>query len=330
MRKLLLSFFRRKENAGSGFHINPKLVTFLVCVCLASFFWFVITFNKEYTSTIIFPVEYNNMPKGKVLLNHLPKNIEVDINTSGFVILYYKFKKVIKPIKVDLKEAKAFKGQLGYYIAINNKLEKLGRQFENKIRFLKVNPDTLYISYSKRASKVVPIKLVSDLTYNKEYSLNDSIQLIPNKVTISGPEERINKIKFAETELLKLEDIDKTTTVDLKLKWAADTSIIKVASTDVKAKISVSKYTEGTLDIPLNIDNLPKGYVLKTFPDKITVRYTVPFDDYEKIDEHAFRLRVDYAKKNSNKKLKVEVMKKPANMRSFKIQPEKVEYIIRK
>jgi YbbR domain-containing protein len=302
----------------------------LICVFLSMFFWFITTFSKDYNSTITFPVTYLNVPKTKVIVNHLPENIDVDISASGFTILYYKLRRVMQPIRVDLHELRAFKDNPGYFIAVNTKLEKISRQFGNKLKILKIVPDTLFVNYSKRISKTVPVKLNADITYNKEYQLKDSIRLVPSKVFISGPEEQVNKIKYAETELVKLEDVDSEEKKDVKLLLANDTSLIDLSNTIVELTVPVTKFTEANLEIPVQVDNLPKGYSLKIFPDKVALKFTIPFDELDKMDASSFRIRVDYSKKTNSKKLKVEVVKKPSNIKSLKVNPEKVEFIVRK
>jgi len=329
---LATNFFKafRKKSGDGNVKPNKKLITFLVCIILSLFFWFIVTFSRDYTSTITFPVSYLNFPKNKVIVNHLPSSIDVDINASGFTIIYYKLRNEMQPVKIDLKDVRAFKDQSGYFIAVNSRLDRIGRQFGSRLKMIKVSPDTLFINYSRRINKTVPVKLNAEITFNKEYQLKDSIKLIPAKVMLSGPEEQVQKIKYAETEFVKLEDVDNTVKKELKLTLVNDTSTIEVSNAVVQLIVPVTKFTEASLEIPVQADNLPKGYTLKTFPDKVTLKFTAPFEEFEKMDASSFRVRVDYSKKTNSKKLKVEVVKKPSNVKSFKIIPEKVEFIVHK
>jgi hypothetical protein len=309
---------------------NKKLITFLVFLGVSVFFWFITTFSKDYTSTIVFPLSYLNAPRARVIVNRLPATIDVDINASGFTILYYKLLERSQPIKIDLRELKTTRDQWSCYLAVNTRLEKIARQFGNKMRILRVSPDTVFVDYSKRVSKVVPVKLKGLLTYNKDFQLKDSIELIPSKVTISGPEEQVNRIKQAETQPVNLEDISHNLKEDVKMALVNDTSLIEVSNPMVQVLISVTKYTEQTLELPVQADNLPKGYSLKTFPDKIALKFTAPLEELSKMDASSFRVRVDYARRTGSKKLKVELVKKPAHVKSLMMNPEKVEFIVRK
>ena len=328
LKQLVLNLFRRKRDNGS-YRLNGKFVTFLICLFLSVFFWFITIFSKEYTTSVNFPVVYLNVPKTKVMMNRLPSTIDVDVTAGGFTILYYKLTNGI-PIRIDVKEAKPFPGNEQYYIAVGSKIEKMGRQFGNNIRFIRVSPDTLFIDYRKRVIKSVPVKLNLDVTYEKEYELNDSIRANPTYITLSGPEEIISKVKYVETEKTKLADVDGEVQENIALKLPYDTSIVNFSATEVNVTIRVTKYTEGTLELPVEVENLPKGSKIKLFPAKVTVKYSVPFEDFEKVDASSFRIKVEYVKKLFGKKLKVEIVKKPANVRSVRISPEKVEFIIHK
>lgn len=328
VKKLLLKLFKRKNDGR--YKLSGKFATFLVCLFISIFFWFITTFSKEYTTVINFPVSYANFPKGRVLMNHLKNNFDVEITARGFTLLYYKFVNGTPEIKIDLKEARPSITDNNYFIALNNKTDKYAKQLGSTIQIIRINPDTLFLDYRKRVVKTLPVKLNSEITYDKSYELKDSIRVKPGYISIAGPEELLNKIKTIETEKFKLEDVDEEINEEVELAFNFDTSLVSLSAKKVKVNIPVVKYTEGTFEIPVEVDNLPKKKSVKLFPAKVTVKYYVPFDEFEKIDASSFRVRADYSKKGSGKKLKVEVVKKPESVKSIKVSPEKVEFILRK
>lgn len=329
MKPNFLKLFKHSPDSNSV-RLNRKPTTFLVCLLLSIFFWCVTTFSKDYNSIVTMPVKYTNLPKSKVVVNNLPENVEIEITATGFTILYYKLLNRAIPLKVDLKDAQAAKGESNYFIVVNSKLDKKSKQFSDKIRIQKVIPDTIFIDYSKKVSKTIPVKLNANITYDKDYQLKGQVKLSPPTITISGPEEMVKKIKFAETELLQLEDVDSEVKKDVKLLLAEDTTLLKLSKAIIKLTVPVVKFTETSLEIPVQVDNLPKGYSLKIFPDKVSARFIISFDELDKVDASMFRAKVDYSKKTNSKKLRVEVVKKPSNIKSLKIVPEKVEFIVRK
>ena len=95
--------------------------------------------------------------------------------------------------------------------------------------------------------------------------------------------------------------------------------------------MNVTKYTEASIELPLVYENVPAGYGIKTFPDKVTVKYNVALKNYEKINPANFTAVIDYNEiKSGVNKLKVILTKYPNEINSPKIIPAKVEFIIRK
>ena len=107
--------------------------------------------------------------------------------------------------------------------------------------------------------------------------------------------------------------------------------MLEVSSESIKAQLHVTKFTEAEIELPIEFENLPKRYSIKTFPDKVTIKYNVSLENYEKIKPADFRAVVDYSKvSKGSKKLKVELKKSAAAISSTKRNPEKVVCIIRK
>lgn len=271
------------------------------------------------------------MPPDKVVSNKLPEDLDIQVRASGFNILWNKFKNKQRTVLVDLSDAKPFRQKNRFYILTNLRVDKLKSQFTTAIDLEKVMPDTIYLNYNKKESKTVPVHSNISLKLNKQFQLVDSILLFPATVKVSGASDVLAAIDHLETEQMELNDISKPTEVELKIKTLRIDDNVEVFPSVVKAKINVAKYTEATTVVPVEVINLPSGYSLKTFPDNVTVRYSIAFEDYEKVHPSEFKIVVDYKKiEEGSNKLKLQVIDFPDRARSIKIDPEKVEYIIRK
>ena len=69
--------------------IPKTFISFLVASFLI---WLLITFSKEYTTVITYPVAYNNIPQNKLLQEAPIKQVDLTIKASGFKIIRSKFK----------------------------------------------------------------------------------------------------------------------------------------------------------------------------------------------------------------------------------------------
>ncbi|MEO6883897.1 MAG: CdaR family protein [Bacteroidia bacterium] len=315
----------------SNIKLSRRAITFIVCVLISTFFWFIIVFSKKYTDTVSFPVRYVNLPSNKVLSNVLADNIDAQIYTSGFSLLGYKINPETDPLTIDVNEIKSYTKTDFYYLATNSEIDKLSAQLSSGIKIIKIIPDTIFFDFSPMVSKQIPVKLNSDLQFQSEFQLSDSIKINPSEITVSGTQSALQDIHQIETEKLSLKNINKNIIVDVPLLLSSSMQQITVSAKKVSISIPVAKYTEGSFDIPVQLINMPNNVSMKIFPDKINVRFLVAFADYQTITPDEFTAVIDYQDiKEGSDKLKIRIQKSPEKIKSLQLNPEKVEYIIRK
>ena len=287
--------------------------------------------SKEYTININFPVKYINLPADKVIANHLPEGIDIEIKTNGFNLLMYKMTRDHETVMIDVKDSKPFQYKNHFYLLTNSRIDKITSQFNNEIKIQKVTPDTIFFNFNKKVTKQVPAKSNISITFDPQYQQTDSVKIEPAFIQISGAEEVLKKINYVETVPKKFKNVTNDLSLNLSIAETPEIKLIELSQSTVKATIHVTKFTEATIEIPVQTENLPDGYTMKVFPDKVFVKYNVSFSDYEKINPVQFKAIVDYKNiEPLSNKLKVQLIQFPKEIRSVKLNPEKVEYILRK
>lgn len=311
--------------------LNRRWVSFLFCVLISAFFWMMMTLSKEYGVVFNFPVKYINPPTDKVIANHLPVAIDIEIRAKGFSILAYKIRHRQETVLIDIKNLKPLYDKNHYYLLTNSRLDKITAQFDNDIKIQKIYPDTIFFNFNKKLTRKVPVKANLTVEFDKHYQQSDSVKLFPAQIAVSGAADLVNKVKYVQTAPMRLKNVTDSAVVKLDILKTPDLKLLDISQTIVEAKVTAAKYTEGSMELPVEIENLPRGYNLKIFPDKVTVKYNVAFQNYEKITASQFRVVVDYDKiEEGSTRLKVHLLKFPSEVRAIKLNPEKVEYIIRK
>lgn len=326
-----IPFLNSSSSEKKGIRLNRRFITFLFCVAISTFFWLMMSLAKEYTIELKFPVDYINPPADKVITNRLPATIDLKISATGFNLLVYKLKHRKETILMDIKYSKALSVKNHYYLPTNYRVDKITDQFERDIKVLRVYPDTIFLNFNKKVTRKVPVKLNMKIDYDKHFQQSDSVRLIPDHISVSGAADEVEKISFVVTEFVSLKNVNDSLSMKLNILQTPELKQVDLSQSFVEAKVNVTKYTEGNLELPVEVENLPHGFSLKIFPDKVNVKYHVAFENYEKINALQFRAVVDYSKiEQGSTKLKVQLLKSPAEVRSIKLNPEKVEYIIRK
>jgi YbbR domain-containing protein len=330
---LKIPFFKNTGNTeeNQGIRLNRRVITFLFCVLISAFFWLMLSLSKEYNIQLSFPVTYTNLPLDKVVANHLSETIDIEIKSKGFNLLGYKLKQKNEPIVIDTKDAQASVVKNHFYLLTNSIVDKITKQFSNDIKIIRIYPDTILLNFNKKITKLVPVKSNLQIAFDNHYQQSDSVKLVPSMIRISGAADILDKINYVETESSNLKNVSDSVSVKLTILKTPALKQVDLSSSTVQATVNVTKYTEASIELPIEIENLPPHYRLKLFPDKVSIKYNVAFKNYEKINALQFHAVVDYLKiEPGSNKLKIQLLKAPSEIRAVKMNPEKVEYIIKK
>jgi hypothetical protein len=322
----------RRSPGVTGVKINRKLVTFIACLVIATGFWFLSALSKEYAGQMSLRVIYTHFPTDKVVSNQLVDTVDVEIRTSGFRIVAYRLFGKSEPIYIDMRTVRRMREDGYFYIATNTRLDRFSEQLGSGSRITKVLPDTIYFNFNKKISKKVPVQLNADIRYKEEFQQKDSIRIEPAFVIISGEASLLNNVNSIVTEKLVLRDIDENISKKVRLEPGRYKNQLELSVSHVRIEVPVAKFTEGSIELPVEVINLPPGYNIRTFPDKATVKYQVALSDFNSIKPQMFTVVADYSKlkKDSGSRLKLELVKSPSNIRLARIIPDRVEFIVRK
>jgi len=187
------------------FRNDKRVAAYLVCVVIATGFWFLNALSKTYTADITAPVVYTNFPNNKTLASQLPEQLELTIRAHGFTILRHKLSFLFMPLEFNVNELTNNRmiGNRRSNFAFPSKsfLSELAYQMSNDLEILNMNPDTLNFQFDKMAQRKVKVKPVVQVNLKKQYQISGSIKTIPDSVIVSGPQVTIDTIQFAYTQI---------------------------------------------------------------------------------------------------------------------------------
>jgi len=291
---------------------NPRFITFLICLGLSCLFWFVATFGKFYNSTLRFPIEYRNFPESKVIVNRLPNKLAVDIEATGFSILWYKFKSVLQPIVVDLKEMKTTAVEENAYVTLLTNSESIAGQLGTSIKLIKISPDTIRIRLSKKMEKDLPVKFVHHIELATGFEFTDSIRISPDVVHVKGPESLLKNLQFFPTQDLKIKHLDEPKAREIGLYLAEDSlHLIQTNPVVFKYNLPVSKFAKLVIAQPqIKGLNFATGWG-PSLVNPLTLELYGPVSMINQLDKTKIYLVADFAKRLNKRRIKLEVVGLP-------------------
>ena len=317
----------KPDDAGRDKSGN-RLFVFFLCLVISAFIWFLILLSNERNTIIEYPVVFENNPGNLVLINKSDSLISLNISSGSLELITLKYLSRRTPVKIDLSNVKLnrdgnlFTATIPTY-DISRKLISRMSVPDNRVT---VTPESITLEFESIAGvrvKVIP-KLI--LEFDKQFQLSKDLQIMPDCVTVVGPQEVISKIEFIETTRKEVRNINQSQTVNVLLSLPENSQEVKCIPESVNVVLTVDKFTESEIEIPI-ICNDP-GAGIKTFPEKVKITYFVTLENYKRIDEKMFIANVIYSKEQPSEKLKVSLLQYPSFIKIIKIEPEEVEYLI--
>lgn len=307
---------------------NLKLRVFLIFLSLAVVLWLLINLSKTYTSDVEFEVKYINLPKDKVLQSTPINKLNASVFTSGFNLLRYQLS--AKMLLIDLKSI-AYKNDNTFYYLPNNHLSELKAQLGVDTRVDRIKQDTIFLNLGINISKVIPVELVSDIQYKLGYNTIDKIEISPDSIRIMGPKAQLDSISKIETSQLVLKDISEEINQKIELQLPKSDQI-SASDLFVTVTAKVDKFTEGSFSVPYTVINIPEEFSVATFPSEIEVTYIVALSNFSKITKESFVVECDFehAIKNELNYLIPVLKQTPTLVSSYKITPNKIDFLIEK
>ncbi|MDX9883685.1 MAG: YbbR-like domain-containing protein [Prolixibacteraceae bacterium] len=311
---------------------DRRVVIYLICVGIATVFWLLNMLGKEYTADIELPVRYTNLPANKVLINDLPQKFTLHANAFGFTLLRHKLSLSFSPLIFSVNDFTRSIMETGkkpeYIILTESYLNDISAQLSSDVKVLDISPDTLRFNFDQIIQKKVKVYPHVQVEPKQQYQLSGSIRTNPDSVLVSGPRSLLDTLKQIFTRYQYFKSVSEDIREDVPLVGIAN---LEIREKQVKLQIPVEEFTESQMLIPLSVENKPDSINLKIFPNKVKVSFLVGLSRYSEILPSDFELVVSWDEAaRSRSMLKVEIRSVPPFVKSVKIAPEEVEYLIEK
>lgn len=302
---------------------------FLLFIIFSVVFWFMTKLSKEYDSTLEYPVSYINLPEDKLLQEAPVEVIEIHVKTTGFKLISATF--FPTELKIDVSNLN-WKSSTDYYLLLSQQRLAIQKQMKTGVEIDFFINDSIHFNLGKLKNKKVPVKPLLDLSYATGFELNGNITTVPDSILISGPESILDTIDFVSTKLLQIKKLNNSIDQTIEIERFSSDSNVKLQQKNIKIIANVEKYTEGTLEIPFEVLNLPENNIINTFPKVVKVTYKVALSNFNKIDLTSFLIHCDYqvSQKNNLSYLIPILVEKSPMVKYVRMSPMKIDYIINK
>jgi len=316
--------------------VNHDFLTYLVFLLIAIAIWYLNALNKDYTTELQFAVKYTDLPNDRVLTNAPPEYLGLTLSAQGFKLLQYRFGLIFNPVTLEVnyqtlrKRNNSPQGD-NYYLTTQTIFDRIAAQLSSDVRLKSIVPDTLNFLLSETVRKKISVKPTLQLQFEKGFFPKGEMVIEPGEVTVTGPKALVDTMQYVHTRKKVFKKLKNTLKTSIELRSVHQLSF---SVNEVNILQVIERYTEATINVPIESVNLPEGLSMKTFPGMVAINCLVPVADYEKLQPYMFRAVVDYTSvkdlTDHQAKAKVTILRTPDYVTDVKFNPKNVDYIIEK
>ncbi len=256
----------------------------------ATTFWFFNELNKEYTTRLIYPLEFNFQRDSVVIMEPLPQTLKVDVTGGGWNLLRRTF--ILfnpTPITIDLYNPTLIKFYTRATLLpiVTEQLDEL------TVNYLLT--DTIFFNIEEKMTKLVPVQVDSaGIQMREDYRIVTPIAISPDTVEIIGPKSLIDTLPNPYTipVVEKRIDNDFDDGVEVGLSRADVTLAIP---DEVQVSFGVDRYYRVTVPVTFDPLNFPEDS--STYPSQGTIDVAFTVRRAERDDEYIdtdFGITLDY------------------------------------
>ncbi|TDQ27942.1 YbbR-like domain-containing protein [Tenacibaculum caenipelagi] len=299
----------------------PK--TFFGFLTTSIFFWLLINLSKEYNAEVEYDIEYTKLSLQKTLISTPVKKITLILKSSGYNLFASGL--THKPIQLNLNEATKKKGN-EYFFLSKNLLPKIQNQLKSGIQLLEIKQDSIPLKIGVLSSKKISLKADLNVTFQLGYDFSKPITITPDSIIVSGDETYLNNLHSLNLEKVVLENLSENKNVTTPIIFPEDVQL-KANHKSVNIQISVDKFTEGEIEVPVVVKNAPKG--INIFPKKVKIIYKVGLKNFNDITPDLFKVECDYtqSKDNGINYLTPKLKSVPDLVTLIRIVPDKIDFL---
>ncbi len=303
-----------------------RLSAFFTCLVLAAVAWVFTTLSNNYNFTVKEVLTYKNAPQKRAFRSLQPDTINTTMRGTGWQMLFSKMNNEDRNITVDLHTL-----ENKDYVVLSSQLKEINDRKDFDEQIIGFSPDTLYFDFSNRAVKRVPVQLVSAIKYQHQFAQSNDISIKPSYVTITGPGSLVDNIKSWSTDSLVLDSVNETVRGRIDMQPPKEGNI-SVYPKSVQVVLPVDEFTEKTISIPVKLTNNRNYYNVKVFPQKVKITFTTSLNHYAEMDEDFFEAAADLSlwRDRGYSTLPVKLTRLPSYCKIVKIEPQNIDFIVRK
>ena len=301
--------------------LNKEFLIFLFFLALSGAFWLLMTLNETMEREFKIPMRLTGVPGNAVITGELPDTVRVTVRDKGFTLVTYDFRPLVFRFSnyADEDEGKGV-------IPLTDVQKQVLSQMYGSSKLLQVKPGAFDFYFTYGTSKKVPVVFRGKITTSKSYYLAHT-EFYPSIVTVYANKQQLDKLQTVEIEPFNYRNLQDTIRQAVRIRKIRG---VKIVPSTVRLSVYPDVLTEEAIEVPITAINMPPGMVLRTFPSKVTVRFTIGASLFRTIKPNLFKVVVDYEElaANPSDKCTLQLRSVPRSVSKASLEIDRVDYLL--
>lgn len=292
----------------------------MACIGTAFIFWLLNKLSLTFPCTEIVAISYK-LPPQKAFSQDPPKEIRVSLKRKGWDLLWKKTVHIDLEINEQDNGTVIFpNGQIRQHVAdiFGMRPDEVGL----------LGNEQISVQLEERAVTSLPIDVLTDIRFAKNFQLATPVRINPTTVRVSGPKTLIQRLQGIKTDTLRFENVGEKMTGRVNIK---PHPLLSFSQTQVEVAVFGEQFTEKTMYITVAIKNAPAQ--MRIFPNKVRLSCIVGLSRYNLINANDFYVEVDLKNTSlntANNTLPISIVNVPDSVKNVKCSPNAVEFYFEK
>lgn len=296
---------------------------FSIFLAIAFLFLVISKLSNDYSQRIKLKIRIENVKDEIIIQNDSLNYIDAVVEAKGFSLLPFLFKDY-ESVSIDVNNDVTATSEQ-YLFDVRRHKFLIERELGSSYKIVSLKPDSLWITYKKRASKFVPIVLNKAIEFSPGYDIFGSHQLSIDSVKIVGSEDMVSTITKVVTEKLTLNEVKKDINQTINIQQIAD---IEIFPKQVNVAADVMKFTEGTIESSIAIVNKPSDIDINYFPKNVTISYYVDLENFKSVKPSDFKVECDFATVDDEQSYFIpKIVSKPDFVKRVVLKQKRIDFI---
>ncbi len=266
---------------------NLKVVVY--CILAAATFWLFSALNKEYDTSVKYPVLWDFDLDNYVIIEELPEDIQMNVSGLGWNLVKTNSGVGLTPITLRLTDPATNKSIVGSYFA-NQVAEAL-----DQLQLNYIIEDSLFFNIDFKTKQSFPVYIDSlHIDLEEGYRITSSITYDTELIEIEGPKSALLSMPKDTFWVFVIEtniDDDFEEEVPLQFEYPG---LMKANSQTVKVMFEVSKFVEQELELPIFYTNTEALQNIFFKDSLITVHYLIQEDYKDSVTAEMLTVKADF------------------------------------